>query len=166
MSGGFKSGKWRGHSESWCRLTSLWGKGWLSHSRVTLAVWGVAPSCSNQWQSLLKLPQFWCPRAVQYCCRPSTYCSFVTVSGSPFSSSNQNGPMMPCFDIATHVVHFFEWSGLCSTSLGADVPQNMLFLLLTFPDNKMLASSLNQMSLRKFGLSLVLFWNTGTWLPF
>lgn len=60
--------------------------------------------------------------------------------------------------MGTHAVHF-EWSGLCRISFGAAVPQNMLFLLLTYPNNKEWASSLNHMSLRKLGFCSILLWN-------
>ena len=38
------------------------------------------------------------------------YCSFVTPSSSAFL--NQNGPILPCFEMFTRVVHFPECSGL------------------------------------------------------
>lgn len=80
------------------------------------------------------------------------------VSGSSFSSWSKNDPLMPCFDMGIHAVHF-EWSGLSRISFGAVVPQNMMFLLLACPSSKKWASSLNQMWLRKQGLSSVLSWN-------
>ena len=54
-----------------------------------------------------------------------------------------NGPIMPCFNMATHAVHFTECSDLWRTSCGAWDPQNTEFLLLTWPDREKWASSMN-----------------------
>ena len=105
------------------------------------------------------LPRFQQPRVVQYCCRTTMYCSFATVSGSLFWSSNQTDVMMPFVDMATHTVHFIEWSDLSTTLFRVAVPQNMLFWLLIYPDNKKWASLLNHVSLRKSGFSSILSYN-------
>ena len=40
---------------------------------------------------------------------------------------NQNGPMMPCLEMATQAVHFTECNGLCRQCSGGVLPQKMLF---------------------------------------
>ena len=134
------SGKYGNHLESRCLLTKLWGNYWSSHFRDTLAKRGVASSCWNHGRSLLDMlgpvPRFRRPRAVHYCCRTSVYRLFITVRGSLPSSSYQNCPMMPCFDITAHAVHFLTEVVSVAPHSEQLYPQNVLFLLLTCPDNK------------------------------
>ena len=47
------------------------------------------------------------------------------------ASSNQNGPMMPCFDMATQAVHFTECNGLWRQCSGGVLPQKTLFFEFT-----------------------------------
>ena len=58
--------------------------------------------------------------------------------------------------MATLAVHFIECKSLWSTSSGVCVPQSTVFLLLTCPQSKKYASSLDQTSLRRILLDLVL----------
>jgi len=50
-------------------------------------------------------------------------------SGS--ASSNRNGPMMPCLEMATQAVHFTEYNGLYRQCSGGVLPQKILFLEFT-----------------------------------
>ena len=47
-------------------------------------------------------------------------------------------------EMATQAVHFTECNGLCRQCSGGVLPQKMLFLEFTWPDNKKYASSENQ----------------------
>ena len=77
----------------------------------------------------------------------------------PLSSSNQNGPMMPCLEMATQAVHFRKCNGLCRQCSGGVLPQKMLFLEFTLPDNRKSASSENQTLSRKSGTASILSQN-------
>jgi len=57
----------------------------------------------------------------------------LIVTDRSLSSSNQNGPMMPCLEMATQAVHFTECNGLCRQCSGVVLPQKMLFLEFTSP---------------------------------
>jgi len=46
-------------------------------------------------------------------------------------SSNQNGLMMLCLEMATQEVHFTECNGLCRQCSGGVLPQKMRFLEFT-----------------------------------
>jgi len=67
---------------------------------------------------------------------PSRIRSVLIVTDRSLSSSKQNGPMMPCFEMATQAVHFTECNGLCRQCSGSVLPQKMLFLEFTWPDNR------------------------------
>jgi len=119
-------------------------------------VWGVAPSCWNHWRTLTT--PFHRPSAVQNLPSTWTYCSVLIVTDCLLSSSNQNGPMMPCLEMATQAVYFTECNGLCRQFWGDLLPQKMLFLEFTWPDNRKCASSENQTS-RKSGTASILSQN-------
>ena len=141
----------------WRLLISRTAKGQSSHSIVMLAVWRVAPSCWNYCCS-------WCTpqraqSVLQNLLRTTIWRSLLTVIISPTSFLNQNGPIMPCFNMSTHALHFTECSGLRRTSSGAWDPQNTEFLLLTWPDREKWASSLNHTFWRKSGFSSIVLWN-------
>ena len=86
---------------------------YLSHNRVLLEVWGAVPSCWNHCSSRVMVLRR--PSAAQNF--PSTtrctgHSVFMTVTDCPFSSSNQpNGPVMPCFEMATHAVYESPYVG-------------------------------------------------------
>ena len=104
-SGGFKSGECAAHSTSHLLLTSLSSNRSLSQARETFDVWGVAPSCWNHcWSRSIPLRR---PNDATNFLSTATQRSVFTVWGCSFSSSNQNGPMMPCLEMATHAVHVF-----------------------------------------------------------
>ena len=103
------------------RLISRSGKRCCSHTNDSSEVWGMAPSCWNHWRTLTTpLPR---PSAVQNL--PSTwiYRSVLIVTDRSLSSSNQNGPMMPCLEMATQAVHFTECNGLCRQCSGVCYPR-------------------------------------------
>ena len=81
----------------------------------------------------------------------------MTASTSAFL--NQNGPIIPCFKIATQTVHYTECKGLWSTSSVASVPHYTQLLLLTCSQSLKYASSLNQTSWRKSRSYSILFTN-------
>ena len=108
-SGGFKSGECGDHSGSHLRLIKRPGKCWCSHSKDSFDVWGVAPSCWNHWMALVTPLR--CPSSAQNFLRTSTYRFVLMVTAWPLTSSNQNGPIMPCLEMATYSVHFDEWRG-------------------------------------------------------
>ena len=83
----------------------------------------------------------------------------MTVIVFPTLILNQNGLIMPCFNMATHAVNFTECIGLWKTSSGAWDPQNTKFLLLIWPDRERWASSLNHTFWRKSGFSSILLSN-------
>ena len=124
-----------------------------SHSIVMLVVLGVAPSCWNYCSSRCT------PRWTQSVLQNLLRTTILTVTVFPTSFSNQNGPIMSCFDIGTHVVHFTECIGLWRTLSGAWDPQNTEFLLLTWTDRETWASSLNHTFWRNSGFSSILLSN-------
>ena len=99
------------------------------------------------------------PSAVQNLPSTWTYRSVLILTDRLLSSSNQNGPMMPCLEMTTQAVHFTECNGLCRQSSGGVLPQKMLFLEFTWPDNRKCASSENQTLWRKFGTASILSQN-------
>jgi len=117
---------------------------------------GVAPSCWNHWRTLMTPLRR--PSAVQNLPSTWTYHLVFIVTDCLLSSSNQNGPMMPCLEMATQAVHFTECNGLCRQCSGGVLPQKMLFLEFTWPDNRKCASSKNQTLSRKCG--------TAAWIDF
>lgn len=60
-----------------------------------------------------------------------------------------------CFYMATQAVHLTKCKDLWSISPGDYVPQNTLFFLLTWPESRKWASSLNQTLLKTSGSSLI-----------
>jgi len=97
--------------------------------QVRCDVWGVAASCWNHWRTL-KIP-LRRPSAVQNLSNTWTYRSVLIVTDCSLSSSNQNGPMIPCLEMATQAVHFAECNVLCRQCSGGVLPQKMLFLEFT-----------------------------------
>ena len=97
------------------------------------------------------------PSDVQNLPNTWTYRSVLIVTDRSLSSSNQNGPMMPCLEMATQAVHFTECNGLCRQCSGGVLPQKMLFEF-TWPDNRKCASSENQTLSRMSG--------TAVWMDF
>jgi len=93
---------------------------------ICLRCGGVTPSCWNHWRTLTT--PFHRPSAVRKLPSTWTYCSMLIVTDHSLSSSNQNGPMMPCLEMATQAVYFTECNGLCRECSGAVLPQKMLFL--------------------------------------
>ena len=116
----------------------------------------MAPSCWNHWRTLTAPLRR--PSAVQNLPCTWTYRSVLIVTDRSLSSSNQNGPMMPCLEMATQAVHFTECNGLCKQCSGGVLPQKMLFLEFTCPDRKC-ASSENQTLSRKSGTASILSQN-------
>ena len=99
---GFKSGEYGDHCGSHLRLISRSGKRCCSHANDSFEVWGVAPSCWNHWRTLTTSLRR--PSAVQNLPSTWTYRSVLIVTHCSLSSSNQNGPMMPCLEMATQAV--------------------------------------------------------------
>jgi len=95
---GFKSGECGDHCGSHLWLISRSGKRCCSHANDSFEVWGVVPSCLNHWKTL-KTP-LRRPSAVQNLSRTWTYHSVLIVTERSLSSSNQNGQMMPCSEMA------------------------------------------------------------------
>lgn len=75
----------------------------------------------------------------------------MTVTVFPISFSNQNGPIMQYFETVTQAVHFTECSGLWSILSNYCDSQNTEFLLLTCPQSKKCAVSLNKTLSRNSG---------------
>ena len=138
-SGGIKSGECGDHCGSHMRLISRSGKRCCSHANDSFEEWGVAPSCWNHWRILTTPLRR--PSAIQNLPSTWTYRSVLIVTDRSLSSPNQNGPMMPCLEMATQAVHLTECNGLCRQCSGGVLPQKMLFLELTWPDNRKCASS-------------------------
>ena len=117
-------------------LISRSGKRCCSHASDSLEVWGVAPSCWNHWRTLTTPLRR--PSAVQNLSSTWTCLSVLIVTDRSLTSSNQNGPMMPCLEMATQAVHFTECNGLCRQCSGGVLvlPLKMLFLEFTWPDNR------------------------------
>ena len=128
-SGGFKSGECGDHCGSHLRLISRSGKRCCSHANDSFEVWVVAPSCWNHWRTLTT--PFRRPSAVQNLPSTWTYRSVLIVTDRSLSSSNQNGPMMLCLEMATQVVHFTECNGLCRQCSRGVLPEKILFLEFT-----------------------------------
>ena len=93
---------------------------------IRLRCGGVAPSCWNHWRTLMT--PFRRPSAAHNLPSTWTYRSVLIVTDRWLSSSNQNGPMMPCLEMATQAVHFAECNGLCRQCSGGVLPLKMLFL--------------------------------------
>ena len=124
---GFKSGECGDHCRSHLQLISRSGKHFCSHANDSFE-WGVAPSCWNHWRTLTTpLCQ---PSAVQNLPSTWTYRSVLIVTDRSLSSSNQNGPMIPCLEMAAQAVHFTECNGLCRQCSRVVLCQKMLFLEL------------------------------------
>ena len=94
---GFKSGECGEHCRSHLRLISR--KRCCRHANDSFEVWGVAPSCWNHWRTLSNPLRR--PSAVQNLPSTWTYRSVLIVTDRSLSSSNQNGPTMPCLEMAT-----------------------------------------------------------------
>jgi len=86
----------------------------------------VAASCWNHWRTLTT--PLCRPNAVQNFSITWTYRSMLIVTDRSLSSSNQNGPVMPCLEMATQAVQFTESNGLCRQCSGGVLPQKMSFL--------------------------------------
>ena len=97
----------------------------------TLCFTGVQKMCLKP-STVQNLPSTW------------TYRLVLIVMDRSLSPSNQNGPMMPCLEMATQAVHFTECNSLCRQCSGGVLHQKMLFLKFTWPDNRKCASSNNQ----------------------
>lgn len=98
----------------WC---CLYLDTWSSHSIVMLAVSGVIPFCWNHCTSRFT-PQS-VPSVLQkLLSRP------IVVTGSSSVSSYLNCPIMSCFEMTTHIMHYTECKGLCSTSYTTCVSQS------------------------------------------
>jgi len=123
---GFKSGECGDHCGSQLRLISRSGKRCCNHANDSFEVWGVAPSCWNHWKALTT--PLCRPSAVQNLPSTWTYRSVLIVTDCSLSSSNQNGPVMICLEMATQAVHFTECNGLCRQCSEGALPQKMLFL--------------------------------------
>ena len=67
----------------------------------------MAPSCWNRWRTLTTSLRR--PSAVQNLTSTWTYRSVLIVRDRSLSSSNQNGPMMPCLEMAAQAVLFTEF---------------------------------------------------------
>ena len=111
-SSGERSGECGAHATAvrllMTRLPNLF---WIQ-ARLRFAVWGVAPSC---WNHILCLCSPLISTSRQNCSSTWTYRSFVTLTASPFSSWNQNGPTSPRPLKATQAVHFTACSGRSNT---------------------------------------------------
>ena len=128
-SGGFKFGECGDYCGSHLRLISRPWERCCSHVNDSFEVWGVVPSCWNHWRTLTAPLRR--PSAVQNLPCTWTYRSVLIVTDRSLPSSNQNGPMMPCLEMATQAVHFTECNGLCKQCSGGVLPQKMLFLEFT-----------------------------------
>ena len=84
----------------------------------------MTPSCWNHWRTATT--PLHRSSAVQNFSSTWTYCYVLTVIDCLLSSSNQNGPMMPCLEMATQGVHFKVCNGLCRQCSGGVLPQKML----------------------------------------
>ena len=84
------------------------------------------PSCWNHWPSLSKPLRH--PNVVQNFCSTSVQRWELTMSDPSLSSLNQNGLMIPCFDIATQAVHLMECIGPCRNLLEELSPRRCCFL--------------------------------------
>jgi len=93
----FKSGECGDHCGSHLRVISRSGKRCCSHTNDSFEVWGMAPSCWNHWRRRTLTTPLRRPSAVQNLPSTWTYRSVLIVTDRSLSSSNQNGPMMPCF---------------------------------------------------------------------
>ena len=96
---GFKSGECGDHCGSHLRLISRSAKRCCNHANDSFEVWGVAPSCWNHWRALMTPLRR--PSAVQNLPSTWTYRSVLIVKDRSLSSSNQNGPMIPCLEMDT-----------------------------------------------------------------
>ena len=129
----------RDHCGSHLRLISRPWERCCSHVNDSFEVWGVVPSCWNHWRTLMT--SFRRPSAVQNL--PSTwkYRSVLIVTDRTFSSSNHNGPMMPCLEMAIQAVNFTECNGLCRQCSWGEVMHSCqvhdqnFHLLQTFASN-------------------------------
>ena len=117
----------------------------------------MAPSCWNHWRTLTT--SFCRPCAVQNLRSNWTYPPVLIVIQFSLSSSNQNYSMMPCLEIAIPAVHIKEFNGLCRQCSGDVLPQKMLFLEFTLPDNRKCALSEIQTLSRKSGTPSILSQN-------
>ena len=67
---------------------------------------------------------------------PWTYRSVLIVTQCSLSSSNQNGLIMPYLEMKTNTVHFRECNDLCIQCSRERLPQKILFLEFTWPDDR------------------------------
>jgi len=119
-----------------------------SHANDSFEEWGVAPSCWNNRRTLTApLCQ---PSAVQNLASTWTYRSVLIVTDRSLSSSNQNGPMMPWRWQPRQCTS--QCNGLCRQCSGVVLPQKMLFLEFTWPDNRKCASSSRDLTTEKYFL--------------
>ena len=104
----------RPYCGSHLRLISRSGKRFCSHANDSFEEWWMAPSFWNHWRTLTTPLRR--PSAVQNLPSTWTYRSALIVTDRSLSSSNQNGPMMPCLEMATQVVHFTEWMAFADSA--------------------------------------------------
>ena len=97
----------------------LWNV-WSSHTIVIMAECEISPSCWNHCTSCFTPRRV--PSALQNLFCTSMKCTFVTVTASFTAFSNQNGPIILCFEMTTQVVHFKECKDFWSTSSGTSAP--------------------------------------------
>ena len=122
---GIKSGECDDHCGSHLRLISRSGKRCCSHANDSFEEWAVVPSCWNHWRTLTTPLRR--PSGVQNLPRTWTYRSVLIVADRSLSSSNQNGPMIPCSEMATQAVHFTECNGFADSAQGVCYPRRCCF---------------------------------------
>ena len=78
-----------------------------------------------------------------------------SVTGRPWSSSNQYGPIMPLHSMSHQTVTFSTLSGIRTCTSGCVWAQNRMFCLLACPLRWKCASSLKKIKSRILGCSLI-----------